>query len=364
MMLTSQETNRYDRHLRLEEIGIEGQEKLKAASVLVIGAGGLGCPVLQYLAAAGVGHLGIVDDDVVDESNLQRQVLFGMDDLGKNKASVAAGHLMKLNPMIKVEVWENRLTALNALDTLKAYDLVLDCSDNFATRYLINDACLILDKPLVYGAVYKYEGQVAIFNYPGGPSYRCLFPDPPTKHIPNCAELGVLGVLPGVIGTLQASEALKLILGLGDPLSGKMLIYHALEASFTTLEIPRNETVIAEVRQRADSFDTYNYEDQCGIEEQEMKEVTLENFYGILERGETWILDVRESWEMPRIEGDRVLYIPVSQILQTLERIPRDEEVIVACQHGVRSRSVVEYLTVNHDFKNLINLRGGLTPYE
>jgi adenylyltransferase/sulfurtransferase len=363
-MLSPTERVRYDRQLRLAEIGHEGQAKLKSASILVVGAGGLGCPVLQYLAAAGVGEIGIADFDVVDESNLQRQILYGTEDLGINKAEAAKKHLYSLNPLISVQGFTDRMTSQNTLDIMEPFDLILDCSDNFATRYLINDASLILNKPFVYGAIYKFEGQVAVFNYQNGPSYRCLFPNPPSKHIPNCAEIGVLGVLPGIIGSLQANEALKIILEIGNPLSGELLVYNTLSNQVTRLGITRNEHVISKVKDAAKTFEEGNYDDYCKLEENNMREVSLETFNDILSKGSMKILDVREPWETPRIEGQNVLYIPVSQVLQSLDQIPRDEDVIVACQHGVRSRSVVEYLTNNHQFTNLINLQGGLTPNE
>src|SRR5690606_19253182 len=217
-------TNRYSRHIILSEIGQAGQDKLLSAKVLVIGAGGLGCPVLQYLAAAGIGTLGIIDFDVVEISNLQRQVLFGTSSLGKNKAEAAKKHLEDLNPEISIMAYAEKLTYQNALELFKNYDIIVDGSDNFETRYLVNDACIITNKPLVFGAIYKFEGQVSVFNYQNGPSYRCLFPNPPQKDtVPNCSEIGVLGVLPGIIGSMQANEVLKIILGIGSTLSGKLL---------------------------------------------------------------------------------------------------------------------------------------------
>lgn len=363
-MLSEKEKYRYDRHLRLAEIGADGQEKLKASAVLIVGAGGLGSPALQYLAAAGIGHVGVIDHDVVDESNLQRQVLFNTDDLGHNKAAAARDHLEKLNPLIQVTALEEKLTPKNALDILDGFDLVLDCTDNFAARYLLNDATIILSKPLIYGAIYKFEGQVSVFNYQNGPSYRCLFPYPPEGEMPSCAEIGVLGVLPGLVGILQANEAMKLILGIGDVLSGKMLIYNSLQAGFSRIHVPRNDQVIEKVKQEAENFTNSNYEAFCRTEPAAMREVSLEEFKRYLKNGSTPILDVREPWESPKLEGDYILQIPLSKLLDEVEAIPRSEDVIVACQHGIRSKSVVEYLSTNHNFKNLINLKGGLTPHD
>ena len=243
--LTDIEKNRYSRHILLDKIGLEGQEKLKGAKVLVIGAGGLGCPVLQYLTAAGVGTIGIIDFDIVDETNLQRQILFTVNDVGVNKAEAAENRLRQLNPYVRFNIYPERLTTKNALNLFSEYDIIVDGTDNFSTRYLVNDACVITGKPLVYGAIYKFEGQVAVFNFNGGPSYRCLFPEPPKSgSVPNCSEVGVIGVLPGLIGTQQANEVIKLILEIGEPLSGKLLTYNSLDNSFFTLKVNRSEEQI------------------------------------------------------------------------------------------------------------------------
>src|ERR1035437_2494874 len=236
--MTTEEKRRYARHIILPEIGLEGQQKLKQAKVLVVGAGGLGCPVLQYLTAAGVGTLGIIDFDTVDESNLQRQVLYSTEDIGKHKAAIAKEKLEKQNPDINLVSHVAHLTSANALEIISQYDIVVDGSDNFATRYLVNDACVILNKVLVFGSIFKFEGQVSVFNYKGGPTYRCLYPEAPAEgDVPNCAEIGVLGVLPGIVGTLQANEVIKIITGIGDILSGKLLTLDALTMQFNTFTI-------------------------------------------------------------------------------------------------------------------------------
>src|ERR1017187_2761519 len=248
-MLNQDEINRYHRHIQLSEIGIEGQGKLKQSKVLVIGAGGLGCPVLQYLTAAGVGTLGIVDFDKVDESNLQRQILYGIDDIGKPKVECAVNRLSQQNPFVKFISHNIQLTNQNAIDIINNYDIIIDGTDNFPTRYLVNDACVLLNKPLVYGSINKFEGQVSVFNYlinetKRSATYRCLFPNPPSAaDVPNCSEVGVLGVLPGIIGTLQANETIKIITEIGDVLSGKLLILNALSMQFYTIAFTRDNTV-------------------------------------------------------------------------------------------------------------------------
>ncbi len=240
-MWTREELDRYARHIILPEVGAEGQRRLKQTSVAVVGAGGLGAPLLLYLAAAGVGRIGIVEMDTVDLSNLQRQVLYATTDVGRSKAEAARERVVALNPHVRVEVHPVRLTSENALGILGAYDVIVDASDNFPTRYLVNDAAVLLDKPLVYGAIYRFEGQVAVFHHAGGPCYRCLFPKPPDPGaVPNCAEAGVFGVLPGVVGSLMAAEVIKLILGVGEVLAGRLLLYDALAASFRTVRFPRN----------------------------------------------------------------------------------------------------------------------------
>lgn len=247
--------SRYNRHIILPEIGKEGQDKISKAKVLVIGAGGLGCPIAQYLAAAGIGILGIIDFDVVDISNLQRQVLYGKSSLGKNKALAAKQRLEDLNDTITINAYAEKLTHKNAIELFSNYDIVVDGSDNFNTRYLVNDACIITNKPLVFGAIYKFEGQVSVFNYKNGPSYRCLFPNPPEEGaVPNCSEIGVLGVLPGIIGTMQANEVLKMVLELGDVLSGKLLCYNALTLQNSILKIQRSEEPIQSVLKEKDNF--------------------------------------------------------------------------------------------------------------
>lgn len=364
-MLTNLEKNRYNRHLILDKIGVEGQEKLKASKVLVIGAGGLGCPVLLYLTAAGVGNIGIIDFDMVDETNLQRQVLFTIEDIGINKALAAQKRLKALNNHVNFTIYQEKLTTKNALTIFSAYDIIVDGTDNFSTRYLVNDACVITNKPLVYGAVYKFEGQITVFNYKNGPSYRCLFPKPP-KHgdVPNCSEVGVLGVLPGLIGTQQANEVLKIVLEIGEVLSGKMQIYNALEASFYSLHIKRVEQEIEKVLANAPSFEKFDYDFFCGIEKQstKQKEITAQELKILLTNENIQIIDVRAPWEQPKIEVLNAINIPLQDIPTQLEKINRSKKTVVFCQHGVRSLNCIAFLETQ-GFENLINLKDGIVTW-
>lgn len=331
--------NRYNRHIILSEIGQKGQDKLANAKVLVVGAGGLGCPVLQYLAAAGIGTIGIIDFDVVEESNLQRQVLYGISSLGKNKAIAAKERLIDLNDTIKIHAYSEKLAHAFALDLFEDYDIIVDGTDNFSTRYLINDASVIKNKPLVYGAIYKFEGQVAVFNYKNGPSYRCIFPNPPEKNsIPNCSEIGVLGVLPGIIGSLQANEVLKIILGLGDVLSGKLLCYNALTNDVRTLKINKNETEIQKVMTQKSKFEDFEDHSSCSSLpiEVSIKEV--------IDNKDAQFIDVRELDEFPKVSALNPSKIPLGELENNLNEIDSEKEKFIFCQAGVRSKTAVSIL--------------------
>ncbi|PCI98395.1 MAG: hypothetical protein COB15_06175 [Flavobacteriales bacterium] len=368
MSLTDQEKNRYSRHILLDKVGLEGQEKLKSAKVLVVGAGGLGCPVLQYLTAAGVGTIGIIDFDRVDATNLQRQVLYTVADIGENKAVTAKNRLTQLNPHINFDVYPEKLTTKNALNLFSNYDIVVDGTDNFSTRYLVNDACVITNKPLIYGAIYKFEGQVSVFNYKNGPTYRCLFPEPPKAgSVPNCSEIGVLGVLPGLIGAQQANEVIKLILEIGEPLSGKLLTYDSLNNSFLTLKINRSEEEVLKVLNNSADFENIDYDFFCGIKtNNDLKEISVEGLKSMLESSEDFqILDVRGEWEQPRIDvstsvNGQLLVAPLNELENFIDKISKDKKVVVVCQHGIRSVAAIEHLENNYDFENLINLENGL----
>ena len=341
--------DRYDRHIILSEIGQEGQNKITQAKVLVVGAGGLGCPVLQYLAAAGVGTLGIIDFDVVEESNLQRQILFGTSSIGKNKAFAAKERLKDLNPTINIRAYPEALTSQNALELFKKYDIIVDGSDNFDTRYLINNAAVLTNKPIVYGAIYKFEGQVAIFNYQGSATYRCLFPSKPKANsIANCSEIGVLGVLPGIIGTLQANEVLKIILEFEDVLAGKLYCFNAKNNTSSILAINKTNYKIDTLEQ-SNKAQCDNY----------IKNITLEN---ALQLKNAVFLDVRELYEQPKINIKNYLQIPLSQLSENINKIDKNKTTIVMCQHGIRSLKVVEYLQ-QINLNNCMNLEGGIVNY-
>lgn len=358
-MLNKEELQRYSRHISLAEVGLTGQEKLKQASVLVIGAGGLGCPCLQYLSAAGVGHIGIVDFDTVELSNLQRQILYTVDDIGKYKAKAAAERLTQSNPNTRFTTYTKGIDQENALHIIASYDIIVDGSDNFATRYLVNDACILLQKPLVFGSIFKFDGQVSVLNHTSkdgkkGPTYRCLFPEPPAAgEMPSCSETGVLGVLPGIIGSLQANEVLKLILEIGDPLVGKLFTFDALTMTSNLFIIETN----------LDHYqikDLGNYDFYCE-DEKSKEEISVEELKKLLDHKtpDLLLLDVREvhEYEICRIEG--ALLIPMNTIPQHLNDLPKNKRIIVYCHHGMRSLSVVKYLKSN-GFNNTGNLAGGI----
>lgn len=366
--LDAAERRRYARHLTLPEVGIEGQSRLKAASIVVVGAGGLGAPLVQYLAAAGVGRLGIVDFDRVDESNLQRQVLYGTSDVGRPKTEVAAERVAAINPHVEVVAHPVRLEAANARAIVTDYDLVVDGTDNFATRYLVNDACVLTGTPNVYGSIYRFEGQVAVFDPPEGPCYRCLFPEPPPPgEVPNCAEGGVLGVLPGIVGCLQASEAIKLVLGNGPPLRGRLLLVDALGARFRELRLRRDRECplcgdAPTIRELADPDVTCGTGAADGAP-MDASDVTVVELKARLERGEDLeLLDVRTApeREIATIEGAR--WIPMQEIPQRLAEIDRGRDVVVFCHLGGRSAQVVRYLA-ERDYDRVYNLTGGIRAW-
>ncbi|WP_035095409.1 HesA/MoeB/ThiF family protein [Aquimarina megaterium] len=345
---------RYHRQIILPEIGTAGQEKLDTAKVLVIGAGGLGCPVLQYLTAAGVGTIGIVDFDTVDISNLHRQILYGTDSLGTNKAVAAKQRLTDLNPTVTINTYTEKLTPKNAISLFSEYNIIVDGTDNFSTRYLVNDACIITDKPLVYGAIFKYEGQVSVFNYQNGPSYRCLFPEPPKAgSVPSCSEIGVLGVLPGIIGSMQANEVLKIILDLGDVLNGKLLMYNCLTTQFSSFTINRVTAEVSKVLDSANRFETNDYDLFCGVKQ--ISEITAQEAFLVKN---AQFIDVRETHEQPKIEYLNPIYIPLGSLKQKLDTISKQKETIVFCQSGIRSKKALDVLLQN-GFRNISHIKGG-----
>ena len=334
MKLTTAEKQQYSRHLILESIGLEGQLKIKKASVLVIGAGGLGCPVLQYLTAAGVGCIGIIDNDVVEQSNLQRQILYSHDDIGNNKALTAARRLEKLNPFIAFNSYQIRLTKDNAITLFANYDIIVDGSDNFATRYLVNDAAVLVDKPVVFGSIYQFEGQVAVFNYNSGATYRCLYPTPPKENeMPNCSEAGVLGTLAGIIGALQANEVLKIICDIGEVLSGKLLTYNMLSMEQMVLGFDKDTGItISHLKDQ--------YEQNCCLSS-EVISITIEKINKHPEKYN--LLDVREDYEraLRHIGGQ---HIPLAELQNRVHEIHQDKDLVIYCKAGVRSKKAIEIL--------------------
>ncbi len=364
--LTREEYIRYARHLAIPQFGIEGQKKLKAAKVLVVGSGGLGSPLLLYLAAAGVGHIGIVDFDTVDDSNLQRQVLFTTEDIGMPKTTIAKQRLLALNPHINVKTHDVQLTSQNALEIVKDYDIVADGTDNFPTRYLVNDACLLLGKINVYASIFRFEGQVAVFNYPNSdgkrsPNYRDLYPEPPPPGlVPNCAEGGVLGVLPGIIGSIQASEVIKIITGVGQPLVGKLFIFDLASFVPRVLNIPFTSTV--EVTKLID------YDQFCGIthksEDPTMKEITVKELKEMMDENQEFqLIDVREPHEY-EFANLVVELIPLLKIHQNIDNFAKDKPVIMQCRSGARSGKAIKLLqSMDPSLQNLYNLKGGILAW-
>ncbi len=377
--LSKEEILRYSRHLILPEVGMEGQQKLKAASVLMIGTGGLGAPVSMYLAAAGVGRLGLVDFDSVDASNLQRQVLFTTADVGKPKTGMAREHLLALNPNVQIDVHETRFSAETALDIIKPYDIVIDGTDNFPTRYCTNDACVMLKKPNIYGSIFRFEGQATVFDprpgadgKPAGPCYRCLYPDPPPPGmVPSCAEGGVLGVLPGIIGCIQATEAVKLILGVGLPMTGRLVRYDALDMKFREYKI-RRDVACPMCGDHPKIKELIDYEQFCGIRgeesdtiihQQAIPAITVQQLKQRLDRGEKFsLIDVREPHEHAICNLPQATLIPLGTLPAKLSQLDPSVEYVVHCKMGGRSAQAVE-LMKKSGFTRVLNVTGGITAW-
>jgi adenylyltransferase/sulfurtransferase len=389
--LSNAEIRRYSRHLIMPEVGIEGQRKLKTASVLLIGTGGLGSPAAMYLAAAGIGRMGLVDYDVVDESNLQRQVIHGQSSLGKSKLESAAARIADINPNVKIDKYHVPLTSENALELFAPYDVIIDGTDNFPTRYLVNDACVKLGKPNVYGSIFRFEGQLSVFYAKEGPCYRCMFPEPPPPGlVPSCAEGGVLGILPGTVGTMQATEAIKLLLGLGEPLIGRMLLYDALEMSFSRIKV-RKDPNCPVCSLPADEIELIDYEQFCGMPAHDHSTYVSQN--GTTEpvqevdvhqlkakwNDEVVVLDVREphEWAIGALDGTLRISKGDIQIAKNallagrklheetvLADIPQDRELYVHCRSGVRSADVIRMLKeVGYDSEKMFNVAGGILAW-
>jgi len=375
--LSHAEIARYSRHLIMPEVGVKGQRKLKAASVLIVGAGGLGSPIGMYLAAAGVGRIGLVDYDVVDLSNLQRQVLHGTGDIGRPKIESALDRLKDINSHIRIDTYGDPLSSKNARGILADYDLVVDGTDNFPTRYLINDLCVFTQKPFVFGGIFRFYGQVSVFCCPEGPCYRCLFPEPPPAgSVPSCAEGGVLGILPGTIGTLQATEALKLILGIGDPLIGRLLTYSALEMSFKLFNLKKDPGCPV-CGDRPSITELIDYEEFCGMPAHGLSSrvmsaesigaipITPRQLKQRIESGKPFcLLDVREPHELEisRIREIESVNIPRNQLLERMNELDTSQDIVVICRFGLQSLHAIRELQ-KHGFRKLHNLEGGINRW-
>lgn len=386
-VLSNEEIKRYSRHLILPDVGMTGQEKLKQSSILMIGAGGLGSPVGMYLAAAGIGRLGIVDYDVVDETNLQRQIMHGTKDVGRPKLQSAKETLLDINPYLQIDEYEVPFTSDNALEIMRPYDIVIDGTDNFPTRYLVNDACVMLGKPNIYGSIFRFEGQASVFATENGPCYRCLYPEPPPPGlVPSCAEGGVLGILPGTIGALQATEAIKVLLGIGEPLIGRLMIYDALMMEFTELNVRKNPNCPV-CGEHPTVTELIDYEMFCGVpahdrseftaapekvngngsmtDKIEVKQMTPLELKARLDAGESVkILDVREphEWEISNLSRYGAFLIPKGDVLNRIDELDPNDEMVVQCRSGARSADIIRQLAPL-GFNKLHNLDGGINRW-
>jgi adenylyltransferase/sulfurtransferase len=371
MTFSQNEIQRYSRHLIMPEVGMTGQKKLKSASILLIGAGGLGSPLGLYLAAAGIGRLGLVDFDVVDHSNLQRQVLHTTADVGRPKLQSAAEHLQAINPEVALDLYETHISSANAMELMEPYDIVIDGTDNFPTRYLVNDACVLLGKPNVYGSIFRFDGQASVFHPPHGPCYRCLFPEPPPPGmVPSCAEGGVLGILPGTIGVIQATEAVKLILGTGKSLIGRLMIYDALDMTFREMKIRRNPECPL-CGENPTIKELIDYEQFCGIPSQQEDtslsepnwEISVSDLHAQIQGDpKPFILDVRNPVEYEICKLPESVLIPLSQLPQRTGELDPNQEIIVHCKTGQRSAQAVEFLR-EAGFQKVKNLLGGIEAW-
>lgn len=370
--LSKEEIARYSRHLILPEVGMEGQKKLKAASILLVGTGGLGSPLGLYLAAAGIGRLGLVDFDVVDESNLQRQIIHGTKDVGRLKVESARESILDINPHVQVDVYNTALTSENAMEIIAKYDMVIDGTDNFPTRYLVNDACVLLGKPNVYGSIFRFEGQASVFWAEKGPCYRCLYPEPPPPGmVPSCAEGGVIGILPGIVGLLQANEGVKLILGKGTALIGRLLLFNALDMKFRELKLKKDPTCPV-CGENPTVTELIDYNEFCGVptaseetvsDELAPDEITPAQVKARMDGGDDFVLvDVREQheWDICNIDGAKL--IPLSEFEDRIDELDSDADIVVHCKMGGRSAKVQDILYAN-GYSNVKNMVGGITRW-
>lgn len=367
--LDKDEILRYSRHLIMPEVGMEGQLKLKQAKVLLIGTGGLGAPLAMYLAAAGIGRIGLVDFDVVDHTNLQRQIIHGTKDVGKKKLDSAAETMLDINPYVQIDRFEVALTSENALEILKDYDIVIDGTDNFPTRYLVNDACVLLGKPNVYGSIFRFEGQATVFAFEGGPCYRCLYPEPPPPGlVPSCAEGGVLGILPGLIGVIQATEAVKIILGTGEPLVGRLVLYDALAMRFRELKLRRNPECPV-CGDNPTVKELIDYHQFCGVPQQAAEpefiegDLTPVEVKGKIDRGDKFkLIDVREIHEHQIGNIPQAQLIPLGELPKRLNELDSADEIVVHCKSGMRSAKAADLLRQS-GFKKVRNMKGGILAW-
>ncbi len=368
--LTAAEVERYNRHLILPEVAAEGQQKLKAASVLLVGMGGLGSPASLYLAAAGVGRIGMVDFDIVDVTNLQRQVIYATDDIGRPKLQAAADRLKGINPNVQIDAYETGLTSENALEIFKPYDIIVDGTDNFPTRYLVNDASVLAGKPNVYGSIFRFEGQASVFGTKDGPCYRCLYPEPPPPGlVPSCAEGGVLGILPGTIGVIQATETVKLILGKGQPLVGRLLLYDALAMSYRELKL-RKDPDCPVCGDNPTVTQLIDYQQFCGIPAEpelavveQKEEITVTELHQKIGSGSPpFILDVRQPHEFDICNLPNSTLIPLNQLPARLDELDKSQDIAVLCRSGVRSARAVSFLQ-QLGFDKAVNIRGGILAW-
>jgi adenylyltransferase/sulfurtransferase len=368
--LTPQEIRRYSRHLIIPDVAMDGQKRLKNARVLCVGAGGLGSPALMYLAAAGVGTLGIIDFDVVDESNLQRQVIHGQSDIGRSKAESAKASVAEINPLVQVNLHLERLDSSNVMEIFSQYDLIIDGTDNFATRYLVNDACVLLNKPYVWGSIYRFDGQASVFWSEHGPCYRCLYPEPPPPGmVPSCAEGGVLGVLCASIGSIQVNEAIKVITGIGEPLVGRLMIYDALEMTYRSVKV-RKDPECAICGKNPTITELIDYEAFCGVVSDEASEatagstITAGELNAMVQRGDSfYLVDVREPAENEIVRIDGSVLIPPRELPSRLSELPQDKPVVLYCKTGVRSAEALALLK-NAGFGDAKHVQGGVTAWQ
>ena len=355
----------YQHQIQLKNFGIEAQVKLRHANILVIGLGGLGCPAIQYLSAIGIGRIGIMDGDTVSLSNLHRQILYTYQDIGQLKTSVVEKKILGLNPSTKITLYTDFITQHNAFDIISNYEIVLDCTDNFKARYIINDACYLLNKPLVFGAVFQYEGQVSIFNHgKDAVNYRDLFPySPKENESPNCMQTGVYNIATAIIGTLQASEAIKLITGIGETLTNKLLTFHSLKISSYTIDLTKNKLSLKERPSSRSEFESYNYDQFCGINSSLSDDISAEEFDQLIQSDDVQIIDIRNENELPKINNFQSIQIPLASLHENIHLLDKQKKIILFCHSGIRTQTAIELLHDDYQMSNVSHLKGGIIKW-